>query len=118
MKIKEVKLKNLQTSACLNLNYGTTKQKPKMQRFQKWWNFIKTSHQYPRKFNLGHFFSSIILPLFCRGRKRCSEEMGNFLLPGVIMIRTWERVLLGGMNKHEQIQFVDVHMYFPAVLAP
>ena len=29
MKMKEVKLKNLYTSACLNLNYGTTKQKSK-----------------------------------------------------------------------------------------
>ena len=30
VKILLVKLKNLHTSACLNLNYGTTKQKPKM----------------------------------------------------------------------------------------
>ena len=30
VKIKEVKLKNLQTSACLNLNYGKTKKKPKI----------------------------------------------------------------------------------------
>ena len=30
VKMKEVKSKNLNTSACLNLNYGTAKQKPKM----------------------------------------------------------------------------------------
>ena len=30
VKIKEVKLKNLHTLTCLNLSYGTTKQKTKM----------------------------------------------------------------------------------------
>ena len=30
VKTKEVKLKNLHTSTCLDLNYGTTKQKQKM----------------------------------------------------------------------------------------
>ena len=30
VKTNEVKLKNLHTSACLDLNYGTTKQKPEM----------------------------------------------------------------------------------------
>ena len=34
VKILLVNLKSLSTSACLNLNYGTTKQKPKMYRFQ------------------------------------------------------------------------------------
>ena len=29
--MKEVNLKNLLTSECMNLNYGTTKQKPKTQ---------------------------------------------------------------------------------------
>ena len=41
MKIKEVKLKNLYTLACLNINYGTTEQKPKIQWLQKWWNLSK-----------------------------------------------------------------------------
>ena len=36
VKIKEVKLKNLHTSSCLNLNYGAAEQKPKMQWLQKW----------------------------------------------------------------------------------
>ena len=36
VQIKEVKLKNLYTSACLNLKYGTTEQKPEMQWLQKW----------------------------------------------------------------------------------
>ena len=31
VQIKEVKLKNLYTSTCLNLKYGTTEQKPEMQ---------------------------------------------------------------------------------------
>ena len=33
--------------------------------------------------------------------------MGNFLLPGVVMIKTRRGVLLGGMSKNEQIQFFD-----------
>ena len=32
----KVRLKNCQTLASLNLNYGTTKQKPKIKRLQKW----------------------------------------------------------------------------------
>ena len=36
-----VKLNNLQTSAWLNLNYGTTKQKSKMKSLQRWWNLLK-----------------------------------------------------------------------------
>ena len=44
--------------------------------------------------------------------------MGNFLLPGIIMIRTWWIVLLGGINKHEQIQIFDLQIYFPVILTP
>ena len=33
--------------------------------------------------------------------------MGNFFLPGMMMIKTWRRVLLGGMSKNEQIHFFD-----------
>ena len=57
--------------------------------------FIETCDQYPRKFNFGHFFSSIILPHF--------EKMGNSLLFGVVMIKTWGRVLLRGVSKNEHI---------------
>ena len=57
---KEVKLKNLHSLACLNLNYCTTKQKPKIVEF------IKTCNQYPCKFNFGHFFSSFF-HFFCLG---------------------------------------------------
>ena len=61
--------------------------------------FIKTCDQYPRNFNFGHFFSSIILPLSTGEKEifniRCSREMGTFLLPGVVMIRACGRVLLG-----------------------
>ena len=35
VKIKEVKLKNLHILACLNLSYGTTKRKTKMERLQR-----------------------------------------------------------------------------------
>ena len=51
-KILLVRLRKLHTSACMNLDYGTAKQYPKMVRF------IKTGDQYPHKFNFGHFFSS------------------------------------------------------------
>ena len=41
VKIKEVKLKNLHILACLNLSYGTTKRKTKMERLQRWWDLSK-----------------------------------------------------------------------------
>ena len=48
--------------------------------------FIKTCDQYPRRFNFGNFFNSIIPRPLSAGeklifRKRCSGVMGNFLLP-------------------------------------
>ena len=36
--------------------------------------FIKTCDQIPHKFNFGHFFSSIISPLFCWGKNKFSEN--------------------------------------------
>ena len=64
----------------------------------KMMEFIKTCDQYPRKFNFGHLFSSIILPLSA-GENRFSKtvlcgKMGRFLLPGMVMIKSWRRVLL------------------------
>ena len=44
--------------------------------------------------------------------------MCDFLLPGVVMIRTWGRALLEGMSKNEQIQFFDSQMYSPVILTP
>ena len=41
VKILSIKLKNLYTSACLELNYGTRKHKPKIRRSQRWWNLSK-----------------------------------------------------------------------------
>ena len=38
VKMLLARLNNLHTSASLNLNYGTTKQKTKMWRLQEWWN--------------------------------------------------------------------------------
>ena len=51
-------------------------------------------------------------------QKLCLGEMGNFLLPEVVMIKTWLRVLLVGMCKNEQIQFFDSQMYFSVILTP
>ena len=34
-----------------------------------------------------------------------------------MMIKTWGRVLLVGMSKNEQIQFFDLQMYLPVILA-
>ena len=45
-----VKLKNLYTSACSNLNYGTAEQKPKMRVL------ITTCDEYSHKFNFFPFF--------------------------------------------------------------
>ena len=68
-------LKNLQTSACLNINYDTAKQKPKENvEVVKMVEFIKTCNQYPNKFNFCHFFSSITLPPFCWVKNRFSEN--------------------------------------------
>ena len=84
--------------------------------------FIKTCDQYPRRFNFGNFFNSIILPTpisshpptqpLSAGEKKRSAENAvreewviSFCLG--LMIKTWDRVLLGGMNKNEQIQFFD-----------
>ena len=81
---------------------------------------IKTCDHYPRKFNVGHFFSSIILPPLSAGekyKKHCSGEMGNFLLPGMVMI-TWGRVLPGEISKNEQIKFSDSQMHVPVILIP
>ena len=44
--------------------------------------------------------------------------MGDFLLPGAVMIKTWGRALHGGMGKNEQIQFYGSQMYFPVILTP
>ena len=41
--------------------------------------------------------------------------MGNFVLPGVVMIKTWLGVLLDNVSKNEQIQFFDSQVYFPVM---
>ena len=49
-------------------------------------------------------------------KKLCLGEIGDFLLSGVVMIKTWERVFLGGMCKNEQIHFLDSKIYFTVTL--
>ena len=86
------------------------KTETKNAKVSKWWNLSKHD-QCPRKFNFGHFFSSMVLLLSAEEKyifkKYFSGEMNNFLLPGVVMIKTWHRGLLGGMSKSEQIQYFD-----------
>ena len=113
VKIKGVQLKKLHTSACLNLNYCKNVAKM-VQR-------IKTCDQYPREFDFGYFFSVTILPFFCWGKinfQKTFGELGNFLLPGVVMIRTWGIVLLGDMSKNEQIKFFFIQINFPVIVTP
>ena len=99
VKIKEVNLKNLHTSACLNLNYG---------------RYNKTE----TKNGQLHNPSPILLGKNKLKKKHCLGEMGNFLLPGVAIIRIWGRVLLGDMSKNKQIQLFNSQMYFPVILTP
>ena len=37
--------------------------------------------------------------------------MGNFFLPGLVITKSWTRVLLGGMNKNEQIDFLLTNVF-------
>ena len=97
--LAKIKLKNHLTSACLNLNYGTKKNV----KVRKMVEFIKTCNHYPRKFNFGHFFSSIIRrPQFCSEKNTKKQQQG--------------RVLIAYMSKNEQIQFFDSQMDFPVIL--
>ena len=76
--------------------------------------FIITCNQY--FVNFGNFFNYINLSLLFLLRKKYLQKMlfgwnGQFLSAWGIMIKTWGRVLLGGMVKKEQIQFFDSQMY-------
>ena len=92
VKILLVKLKNLHTSACLNLNYGTAKQKPKMVEL------IKTRDQYPHKINFGHFFHLFhsFLPPFRRGK----TDFQKFCLGRWVI-----SFCLGGDDKNQRDSF-------------
>ena len=68
--------------------------------------FNKTCDQYPCRFKFGNFFSSIIPPPpFPLGKNRSSEnavlEAWVISVAWEIMIKTWGRVLLGGISKKE-----------------
>ena len=89
-----VKLKNLHTPACLNLHYGTAKQKPKMKRLQRWWNLPKlVTNTILIIFNFSHIFSFIILPFFCWRKKSFLKNAlwGNLQYTSAwgMMRRTW-----------------------------
>ena len=74
--------------------------------------FIKTCDQYPCKFNFGHIFSSVLFPHSAEKsifQSTFLGEMGNFFLPGVVMIKTWRWVIFGVMSK--QIQFFDSNVF-------
>ena len=83
--------------------------------------FIKTCDQYPRKFNLGNFFNSIILsPPFCWEKNRSSENtvqeewVISFRLGG--NDKNLGVSLLGGMSKNELIKFFDSQNVFASNL--
>ena len=86
--------------------------------------FIKPCDQYPRRFNFGNFFNSIIspppTPSFYWGKidlqKTLFGRNGQFPSAWGVMIKTWGRVFLGGMSKNEQIQFFDSQMYLPVII--
>ena len=105
-----VKLKKLHTSACLKLNYCTTKQ-TKNVKVAKMVEFIKTCTS-DTFVNFVNFFNSTILSLPFLLRKKYLQKMlfmKNQRFPSAwgIMIKTWGSVLLGGISKNEQVQFFD-----------
>ena len=114
VKIFLVKLKNLHTSGCSKLNYCTTKHKPKMKRLQRWSNLSKLVTN--TLVNFGNFYNYIILSTLFLFRKKYLQKMRfrsnvQFRSAWGIIIKTWGRVLFGGMSKIEQLQFFDSQMY-------
>ena len=80
---------------------------------QKWRNLSKlVSHAFV---NFGNSFNSIILSPFLLRKKYLQKTLfgrnGKFSSAWRRMIKTWGRILLGGMIKNEQIQFFDSQMY-------
>ena len=65
--------------------------------------------------NFGNSFNSIIFSPLSPQEKYLQKTLfrrnGQFQSAWRIMIKTWGRVLLGGMIKNEQIQFFDSQMY-------
>ena len=79
--------------------------------------FIKTCNQYPRRFNFGNFFNSIIFSLSAEEKSSENavqeEWIISFCLGGNDNLG---RVLLGSMSKNEHVQFFDSQMYLPVIL--
>ena len=91
-------LKNFYTSACLKLNYCTTKRKLKMLRLQRQWNLSKLVTS--TLVNFANFFNSIILsPSFLLRKKYLQKTLfgrnWQFLSAWGIMIKTWESFTWG-----------------------
>ena len=80
---------------------------------QRWWNLSKLVTD--TCVNFGNSFNSIILSPFLLRKKYFQKTLfgrnGQFPSAWRIMIKTWERVLLGDMIKNEQIQLFDSQMY-------
>ena len=97
-------------------------------KVEKMVEFIKTYDQYPRRFNFGNFFNSIIIlrpppPLLSAGEEIDLHKIffarnGKFCSASEEMIKTCGRVLLGGMSKNDQIHIFDSQMYLPVMLTP
>ena len=114
MKMKEVTLKDHQTSACLNLKLQHNKTETKKVKVKNvGMEFIKTCDEYRFKLKFGHIFSYIFLPLTA-GEKQifktlCLEEMfsKHFVWRKWVISSTWSGdnktmggVLLGDISKH------------------
>ena len=73
--------------------------------------FIKTCDQYPCRFNFGIFFQFDNPPSLSAKekidlQKTLFKRNGKFPSAWWVMIKIWGRVLLKGMIKNEQIQFL------------
>ena len=109
----------------LEAKFWHNKTEIKSVKLAKMVEFIKTYDQYPPRFNFGNFFNSIIILLSLLSarekidlHKMLSASYGKFRSSSGEMIKTWMRVLLGGMSKKDQIQIFNSQMYFPVFLTP
>ena len=106
-----IKLKNLYTSACLNLNWHskTDTKIVKGEKKKKMVGLMKTRNQYPHKFNVSHIFSSLFSPPFWRGNRFSKKTAWA---KWAISFSPWSddknigRVLLGEWVKMNRFNFL------------